>query len=81
MVGISHLLFLVSLQRLLPADTVTPALSKTRVAVAIGALLTLLTWTPLLSFESPVTRFLLALATTGWGLSYIMFLQQVRSCY
>ena len=81
MVGISHLIFLVSLQRLLPTDAVTPALLKTRVAVAICALLTLLTWTPLLSFDSPVTRFSLALATTGWGLSYIMFLWQVRSCY
>jgi len=81
MVAISHLVFLVSLQRLLPADAVTPALLKTRVAVAICALLTLLTWTPLLSFDSPVTRFLLALATTGWSLSYIMFLWQVRSSY
>ena len=81
MVAISHLVFLVSLQRLLPADTVTPALLKTRVAVAICGLLTLLTWTPLLSLDSPVTRFLLALATSGWGLSYIMFLWQVRSSY
>ena len=81
MVGISHLIFLVSLQRLLPADVVTPALLKTRIAVVICALLSLLTWTPLLSFDSPVTRFLLALATTGWGLSYIMFLWQVRSFY
>ncbi len=81
MVAISHLVFLVSLQRLLPADVVTPALLKTRIAVVICALLSLLTWTPLLSFDSPVTRFLLALATTGWGLSYIMFLWQVRSFY
>ncbi|MCP4811877.1 MAG: hypothetical protein GY888_05160, partial [Planctomycetaceae bacterium] len=66
MVAISHLVFLVSLQRLLPADVVTPALLKTRIAVVICALLSLLTWTPLLSFDSPVTRFLLALATTGW---------------
>ena len=81
MVATSHLVFLVSLQRLLPADAATPALLGTRISLAICAMIILLTWTPLLSFTSPITRALLVPSTTGWGLSYIVFLRQVRSCY
>ncbi|MEO2023594.1 MAG: hypothetical protein ABGX05_17360 [Pirellulaceae bacterium] len=81
MVATSHLVFLVSLQRLLPADAATSTLFATRVALAICALIILLTWTPLLSFTSPVTRTFLAFSTVGWGLSYIMFLRQVQAQY